>query len=214
VKTIREFFALLVFLVTVLERFVELRILAMRLRKQMAARTIGQSFRWAEKSAAHGARNGVYELGDCYQYGIGCAKDVERAKEKFLVSAELGYMHAMLYGDELLDKHRFVWLRRAAANGETFTFLSEMRDQIHKFNLGTGHANVVFAIGRALRGNINNEKRTIGNSYNFYAFIGPANEALRFYEFQLHSNRKAVDSWTIVGLRNKVVRDIRKMLGR
>jgi hypothetical protein len=30
----------------------------------------------------------------------------------------------------------------------------------------------------------------------------------------LQSYRKAVDSWTIVGLRNSVVKDIRKMIGK
>jgi hypothetical protein len=42
----------------------------------------------------------------------------------------------------------------------------------------------------------------------------PANQALHFYEFQLQSYRKAVDSWTIVGLRRNVVKDIRKMIGK
>jgi hypothetical protein len=45
-------------------------------------------------------------------------------------------------------------------------------------------------------------------------FIGPSNQAVQFYEFQSHSYRKAVDNWTIVGLRNKVVKDIRKMIGK
>jgi hypothetical protein len=61
---------------------------------------------------------------------------------------------------------------------------------------------------------MNNEKRTIfGEGLDFHTYVGPANQALRFYEFQLQSYRKAVDSWTIVGQRNNVVRDIRKMIG-
>jgi hypothetical protein len=66
-----------------------------------------------------------------------------------------------------------------------------------------------------LKGHINNEKRTIfGNGYDFDIFIGLSNQALDFYEFQLQSYRKAVDSWTIIGLRNKVVKYIRKMIGK
>jgi hypothetical protein len=53
-----------------------------------------------------------------------------------------------------------------------------------------------------------------GNGYNFDTRIGPANQALRFYEFQLLSYRKAVDSWTIVGVRNAVVKDVRKIIGK
>jgi hypothetical protein len=91
----------------------------------------------------------------------------------------------------------------------------EMWNQVHNFNDGTGLASVVFVIGRALKGHIDNDERTIfGNSNNFDTYIGSANQALHFYEFQLQSYRKAVDSWTIVGLRNRVVKDIRKMIGK
>jgi hypothetical protein len=79
-----------------------------------------------------------------------------------------------------------------------------MSEQIDNFNNGPGHSKVVFAIGRALKRHIDNEERTIfGQGYpNFEARMGPANQALDFYEFQLQSYRKAVDSWTVVGLRN------------
>jgi hypothetical protein len=84
-----------------------------------------------------------------------------------------------------------------------------------KLRSGSGHAKVVFVIGRALKGQIDNEKRIIfGKGFIFDASIGPANQALRFYEFQLQSYRRAVDSWTFVGLRTKVVKDIRKMIGK
>jgi hypothetical protein len=127
----------------------------------------------------------------------------------------------MVYVGRFLEKddlQRFIWFGRAAANGDTMGFVyffNEAVNQVRDFNNGIGHANVVFAIGRALKGHINNEKRTIfGNGYNSDTYINPANEALYFYEFQLHSYRKAVDSWTVIGLRNKVVKDIRKMIGK
>jgi hypothetical protein len=54
-----------------------------------------------------------------------------------------------------------------------------MSDQIRKFNTGIGQAKVVFVIGRALKGHINNEKRTIfRNNYNFDVCIGPAIQAI------------------------------------
>jgi hypothetical protein len=100
-------------------------------------------------------------------------------------------------------------------NGYSFAFLDEMVDQMLNFNNGAGHASVVFAIGRALKGHVDNEKRTIFvNGYKFDTLIGPANQALHFYDFQLQSYRKAVDCWTIMGLRNKVVKDLRKMIGK
>jgi hypothetical protein len=185
----------------------------------MAWRTIGQEgFRWAEKSAAQGERDAFYCLGQCFRHGIRRVKDEEKAQENFLVAAELGHVDAIVGVGNLLDKddpQRFVWFARAAANGESSFFLNEMIDHIRNFTNRTGHAKVVFAMGRALKGHINNEKRTIfGDSYNFDTFSGPANQALHFYEFQLQSYRKAVDSWTIVGLRNRVVKDIRKMIAK
>jgi hypothetical protein len=184
-------------------------------QSEMAWRTIGEG---AEKSASQGERDGFFVLGDCYRCGFGCKQDMERAKENYLFAAELGHVDAMVSVGGLLDKddrQRFVWSARAASNGRSWDFLDEMRGQIQNFVSGAGCGNVVFAIGRALKGQVDNEKRTVfGNGYNFDTCIGPANEAVRFYEFQLRSCRKAVDSWTIIGLRNGVVKDMRKMIGK
>jgi hypothetical protein len=171
-----------------------------------------EGFQWAKKSAAQGERNGFCELGLCYGVGSECEKDAKRAKENYLVAVELGDVCGLVSLGRLFDiddPQRFVWLgRAAAANGDSYSFLKELSVQVFT------HAKVVFAIGRALKGHINNEKRTIFGIVNkFDARIGPANQALHFYEFQLQSYRKAVDSWTIVGLRNRVVKEIRKMIG-
>jgi hypothetical protein len=112
-----------------------------------------ESFRWAEESAAQGDRDGIYNLGYCFRVGTGCEQDVERAKENFLVSAELG--HVMEQFGVLLEKddpQRFVWFSRSAANGASGSFWNEMSDHVRNFCSGTGNANVVFVIGRALKG--------------------------------------------------------------
>jgi hypothetical protein len=140
-----------------------------------------------------------------------------KSKGELFLAAELGDVHAMVYAGGLFHKHdlqRFIWRGRAAASGEPVYFLNEMSDEIRNFNRGAGYANVVF-VRTSSKGHHHNEKRTIlGDDYKFDAFIGPANQALRFYEFELQSYRKAVDSWTIVGLRKNVVKDIRKMIGK
>jgi TPR repeat protein len=127
---------------------------------------------------------------------------LERAKENYLVAAELGLVAAMVRLGNILNKddhQRFVWFGGAAANGFCNSFLSEMRDQIHKLNSGIGHAKVIFVIGRALKGHIDNEKRTMfGNGYKFDTSIGPANQAHHFYNFQLHvskSSRQLDNCW-------------------
>jgi hypothetical protein len=143
-------------------------------------------------------------------------EDEERAKENFLAAAELGHARAMLLFGGLLgkvDPQRFFWLERAAANGYPFVLLNEMSDHVRNFSSGSGNAVVIFVIGRALKGRISNEKRTIfGKSYKFDTCIGSANQALHFYDFQ--SVLKAVDMWTAIALRNTVVKDIRKMIGK
>jgi hypothetical protein len=69
---------------------------------------------------AQGERDGFFCLGYCYQYGTGCEKDLERAKENFLVAGEFGHVFAMVFLGGLFDKddpQRFFWLGRAAAKG-------------------------------------------------------------------------------------------------
>jgi hypothetical protein len=143
---------------------------------------------------------------------------MERAKVNFLIAAELGHVSAIFLMGEMLDEDdplRFVWFGRAAASGDSFSFLTQMSNQMPKFSAGTGHGKVVFVIGRALKGQVDNVKRTIfGKDYKFSTYISPSIQALHFYDFQLRSYRKAVDSWTIVGLRNKIVKDIRKLIGK
>jgi hypothetical protein len=186
---------------------------------RMAWRTNGEeSFRWAEKSAAQGERDGLYMLGFCYREGQGCEKDVETAKENLLIASELGYVYAMILLGVLFgktDPQRSHWLGKAGASGKSVPFLNEMEEQIRIFNSGTGHANIVFAIGRALKGHIDKEKREIfGKGKDFDSYIGLAKHALHFYIFQLQSYRKAVDGWTLVGIRWNVVKDIRKVIGK
>jgi hypothetical protein len=123
-----------------------------------------EAFRWLEKSAAQGERHGFCYLGHCYRDGIGCEQDVERAKENFLVAAELEDVFSMVCSGRLVDKddtQRFFWFGRAAANGDCVSFLNEMSAQIRNFSSGTRNAAVVFVIGRALKGQVDNEKRTI-----------------------------------------------------
>jgi hypothetical protein len=180
-----------------------------------AATSFEVRFQWAERSAAQGERDAFFWLGICFRDGEGCVRDIEKAKESFLVAAELGDVHGMLRLGELFDRNdaqRFVWLGKAALSGDFMAFLEEFGDQIQNFNSGSA----VFVIGRVLRGRIDNKKRTIfgKNDSEIYPRVGLANQAVHFYEFQLQSYRKAVDSWTIVGLRNRVVKDIRKMIGK
>jgi hypothetical protein len=98
---------------------------------------------------------------------IGCEKDVERAKENSLVASELVAVRAMVCLGKLLDKdgpQGFVWFGSGASKEDASCGLTELSGQIRYFSSGIGDASVVFAIGRALKRHINNEKRTVFGS--------------------------------------------------
>jgi hypothetical protein len=185
----------------------------------MAGGTKGEDrFLWAEKAAAKGDRDGFYWLGFCYAYGAGCSMNVERAKENSLIAAELGHVDSMTRFGGLLDEtnpQRFIWLGRAAARGNPYSpFLSEMVHQIELFISGIGNASVMFAIGVTVKSHIPKKGEIFGIIDDVDSYIGPAYQAVQFYNFQLHSYRQAVDSWTLVGIRNGVVKDIRIMIAK
>jgi hypothetical protein len=185
------------------------------------ARTKEAQNEWIEKSAAQGERNGLYQLGVRCKYELkkGSKENLEKAKENLLRAALLGYVEAMIAYGDLLDKadpQRCVWFGQAAkAGGSALRFLNEVEEQMTNFSAGIGLANVVFVIGRTLSGHIDSDKISIFRNFiNFEARIVLARQAVRFFLFQLQSYRRAVDAWTVFALRNGVVRDIRKMIGK
>ena len=105
------------------------------------------------------------------------------------------------------------WFGQAAKRGLTSSFVANFARQVRQFESGSNNAAIVFQIGRALNGQIDVEKRTIvGNDYEFDKNLGPANSAISFYKAQLVSCHRAVDTWSYVGIRCGVVKDIRVLI--
>jgi hypothetical protein len=127
-----------------------------------------------------------------------------------LSAAELGKVVGMYYCGKLLDKtdpQKFIWMGRAAPYLGAFTFLKETKEEMRNFIGGTGKANVVFVIGRALKGHVDLEKRLLfGRTYEYDSHICSAKQALHFFSFQLQSYRRAVDWWTLVGIQMELSR--------
>jgi hypothetical protein len=74
---------------------------------------------------------------------------------------------------------------------------------------------VLYAMGKALSGHVDPKQRRIfGFSQNFDIMIKHANLAVAFYTTQVEGCRKAVNTWTLVGIRNGVVKDIRILIGK
>ncbi len=176
-------------------------------------------FRFAQfATASKHERDGLYWLGSCFDEGIGCKKDFILAKENYFIAAELGGVWAANAYGCLLDESDpacWLWLGRAALRGWPFSFLDHFAKQVDQFFSGTGNATVMFLIGRALKGNIDIKKKEIFGKKNLFDFrIGPANQGITFYSSQVKSARLAVDIWTLVSTRLRMIKDMRIYIGK
>ncbi len=178
-----------------------------------------EAFPLAQLAAAQRERDGFAWLGFCFRYGRGCEQDLSKAKQNFLIAAELGHVGAASRYSDLLDKSdpaRWIWRGRAALLGLPDPFLFSFEKQVDLFFSGAGNATIVFLIGRALKGNISMEKKRIFDKavLNFDSLIGPANQAVSFYSSQIKSARLAIDTWTLVSTRLHLIKDMRIFIGK
>jgi hypothetical protein len=177
-----------------------------------------EKFKFAQLAAAQGERDGFYWLGDCFRDGEGSEKDLNKAKANYLLASDLGHVWAMIWLGNLLgesDSQRWRWWGRAATLGGTWNFFTNFAKQVELFNSGSRSAAVMFAIGQALQGHLNEEARTIFNhSFDFDSLIKPAKQAIAFYEAQIKATKDAMRAWTLVGIEFNVVKDVRKMIAK
>lgn len=179
-----------------------------------------ECFKFSMQAASQEERDGFFQLGSCYQDGIGCVKDLNKAKENYLLGAQLGSVRSMLGYGWLLDQsdpQLWHWWGLAAHQGSARFFLNSFSKQVELFNSDSSLAPVVFAIGRALKGHVRTKSREIFCDPDKYdSLIDPAKQAISFFSFQVSAARKAVDAWCIVAFRvgnGRVSRDIRRKIG-
>jgi len=178
-----------------------------------------ECFSFASRAAAQGERDGFLYLGRCYRNGDGCDLDLEKAKENYLLAAKMDFVQAMLYYGEFLDDsdpQRWHWLGLAAARGDASRFLTNFPSLVICFESDRSLAPAVLAIGRALRGHIDEETKEIfGDTSTFDSRIGPANRAIDFFTAQCAAARKAVDAWCLIARRvdGLINKDVRKKIG-
>jgi hypothetical protein len=179
-----------------------------------------ERFSLSLRASLQGERDGFYSLGWCYEHRVGCEQDVTKANENYLLAAKLNHVDAMLQYGHLLDEkdpQRWHWWGVAAARGYPNAFLSKFGSVVDRVSSDPSLAPALFMIGRALKGHINTERKTIFGkpSLNYDSRIGPANRAVEFFSFQCAAARAAVDTWCLMAVRinGKVNRDIRKKIG-
>ena len=178
-----------------------------------------EAFRLAQAAALEHERDGSFLLGVAFDGGYGCEKDLNLAKENYLIAAELGHGFAADFYGRLLDESdpvHWIWFARAALRGCSDLFLGSFAKQVNLFFSGSGNAMVVFVIGCALKGNIDMEKKEIFalSLFIWNSLIGPANQAISFYGSQIKSARLAVDTWTLISTRLHVIKDMRMLIGK
>src|SRR5205085_11782977 len=64
---------------------------------QGTKKDLGKAIYWWEKAAKYGERGAQYNLGECYELGIGVTKDEKKAFEYYKKSAENGDLDAQFY---------------------------------------------------------------------------------------------------------------------
>jgi TPR repeat protein len=178
--------------------------------------TSADRFKFALQAAAQGERHGFYLLGCCFHDGRACIPDAKKEEENLTIASELGHVWAMCeLGNLLRGRPRWLWWGRAAACGECYYMLANFSKEVEAFERGNGKPDIVFAIGRALHGHVDVKARRIfTSSFDFPVCIGPAQQAVAFYEAQIQATKDAMCAWTLVGIHFNVVKDVRKLIAK
>ncbi len=97
--------------------------------------------------------------------------------------------------------------------GSRKVFVESFAQELSLYFSGAGGSSRnVCLIGRVLKGNVDSEKKEIlGKNFDLDS-IQSANRAVAFYEHQIKSARFAVDTWTLVGMRCGIVKELIAML--
>jgi hypothetical protein len=148
-----------------------------------------------------------------YCYGLGDGVDVDRKKSAELLerAALLGHVESMHHLGTLLPKTnpaRFEWMGEAALrSGVLVEFLTESLDASEA--PGTP-ASQVFALGAALR-----SRPALASGSNISAALAMrAQKLVELHRDTCEAARRAVRAWTRVGIRQKVVRDVRLIIAK
>jgi hypothetical protein len=179
----------------------------------LAAELRGQdSFKLAQLAAAQQERDAFF----WQAYGL--SDDLTARKQSLLMGGRLGCVPCMsrlgwMLGEWGESRQKWEWWGRGAQLGDVENFLANFPEEVDLFAAGHGSAAVMFAIGRALHGHVDEEGRKIFNKVqDFDSLIRPARRALAFYDMQLKATRKAIDTWVIIGKRLGVVKDVRRII--
>jgi|JI10StandDraft_1071094.scaffolds.fasta_scaffold1511988_1 hypothetical protein len=156
-----------------------------------------------------GERDGFYWLGVLLK-----ELDPVRSKKSLEKAGSLGhhwsFVHLAAFYDENSVEH-FLCLEQAIVFSGIKIAAAASNEKV------TANPKVLFVLGRCLKGQINLENRFIfhpAHSPTFDLHVKGALQAVAFYEAQIHAAKAAVKTWSLCGIRMKIMKDMRVLIAK
>jgi hypothetical protein len=146
-------------------------------------------------------QKGFYNLGLFLQNGDGCVPDFERSKEMHLKAAELNHASAFSsLGMMCEGLERWFYWGRAGSLGNFVALNKFFKWTEHEENFS-----LLFTIGKGLHK---------GWVKDFSKFFQSGNRLVQLYLSQIENVKAGVRTWSLVGIRFGVVKDIRVLIAK
>lgn len=196
---------------------------------QVASLSKNSTEKWlfAQKAVELKERDGLYQIFLCRARGDGCDCDPVLAKSFCGKAAILGHVASMTsfaIRHSVSEPDRWYWNLKGAIMGDPYWFVGEFCLQFVVFlptfvckgdfdmRFDVQSMQIQFLVGRGMHGHVAKGNRDfLGTDRT--ALIDKALKVIDFYKYQIAAHRKAVHTWTLVGIRNHVVKDIRRLIG-
>lgn len=138
---------------------------------------------------------------------ISCCKNYEIDKEKLKTAAQDGSVFAISMMGFLSQKSKWDWFGELLKLEKYRDFINVLESHVYVENIE------LVWIGRYLARK-NAEFDRIFKSWAKPDIVKLEKRSIRAYSKQMSRCRKAVDAWTLVGLRLRVVKDIRNLIAK
>jgi hypothetical protein len=179
---------------------------------------VEECFMWAERAAAQGDRNGLFQLARRFRLEYGCAKNEGTVNELYRQAAELGHLYAQwFYGGSAFGEYaweRFDWWGRAALRGCSVTFFcSSVLRLLRKFAKGD-LGRILHTVAPVMRNNMNDAERRVLGSLFLTDEMEKFHRLIQLHDEMLGRAKRAIACWSVVARRRGVVKDIRVMISK
>jgi hypothetical protein len=173
---------------------------------------------WAERAAAQGFPHGILRLSHCYRKGFVCDQDEEKALELLRQAAELGCPKAQgKYGTRAYsecDWRRYHWWVLAAIGGYgRANLIRALAPLIPSFERGE-NGRILHTLAPVVKAHFLHEEGSLFGIDVSGAEYFACDGILWLHGEMLGRAREALDCWSIVGRRCRVVKDIRVMIAK